>query len=150
MGEKWVQDWLEASGRKVYVPGVVGSHPIDFVVVEPSGQLWACDVKTYPRRARYPDTGIDIPDWHKYAQISAHCPVRLFFVDVFERYCYSIELSKARPHARRYGGKMYVPLSVARVEFKLSHTQVEQLRTVTNSTADYSSTVPYFIYSNST
>lgn len=150
MGEQWVKAWLEASGRYVYVPGKVGSHPIDFVVLEASGALWACDVKTYPRRARYPDTGIDANDWEKYAQIASVVPVRLFFVDSFERYCYSVDIRTAALRVHRHGGKVFIPLAIARVEFELTGYQVRQLRERSNSNASYSGTMPYFVYWNST
>ena len=150
MGERWVQAWLEASGRRVYVPGRSGSHPIDFFVVEASGAVWACDVKSYPRRARYDDTGVDSPDWEKYAQIALNVPVRLFFVDSFERYCYSVDVLAAAPVVRRKGTKVYIPLSVASIEFKLSDTQVRALHAGSTSSLSYSGTVPFFSYSSCT
>lgn len=124
IGEAWVREYLEASAMHVYAPGAVGRHPIDFFVVGADCVPWACDVKTYPRRAFFQDTGIDAADWKKYADIALNVPVRVFFADAFERCVYSVEVPGTGPNVKESGGKVYVPLSSARFEFCLTEERV--------------------------
>lgn len=128
IGETIVSDYLTSTGHHVYSSCAAGSHPIDFYVTDCTGvPQYAADVKTYPRRAYFNDTGIDASDWEKYAHIAPRMPVRLYFVDSFECCCYSADLSEAGKVAKQEGGKVYFPLSVCRFEFWLTSAQLASI-----------------------
>ena len=128
IGETIVADYLTSAGHYVYTSYAAGSHPFDYVVTDSTGvPQYVAEVKTYPRRAFFNDTGIDAADWDKYAHIAPRMPLRLYFVDFFERCCYSIDLSEARKVAKRDAGKVYFPLSVCRFEFWLTPDQLSAI-----------------------
>lgn len=143
IGENYVRDYIRQNGFYPYEPAFDGSHPIDFYVTDVAGHIqFAVDVKTYPRRAAYCDTGIDIADWYKYAQIASKTPVRLFFIDYFEQCCYSVLLSDAWSVAYESWGKMYMPLDVMKFEFKLTESQLAAI--VPAGNYRYDNTARYF------
>lgn len=141
IGESYVMDYLRRAGCQVYTPSFEGSHCIDFFVVAPDGLVFGADVKTYRRRAKYNDTGIDTADWLKYAQIALKTPVRLFFVDSFERCCYSCRIPI---EARTEADKTYIDLSNMRIEFSLTDSQVKAIEPATHWS--YADVEPFFKY----
>ena len=115
-GEEIARRVLERMGWIIYTPETKGPHPIDFLAWK-GGKLRAFDVKTYPRRARYNDTGIDAADLAKYQQFSATTatPVTILFVDVVESVVYGAGLDALAKNATIEGGKAYFPLSTMQV-----------------------------------
>lgn len=144
VGEMIVANYLVSAGHYVYTCYGVGSHPIDFYVTDVSGHIeYAVDVKTYPRRAYFNDTGIDAGDWYKYVQISLKTPVRLFFIDHFEQCCYSVNLSDAGAVAYESCGKVYIPLDCMKFEFRLNDSQLAAIVPARRS-YNYANTRRYF------
>lgn len=142
IGENYVVEYLVATGATVYTPPANESHPIDFMVVDADMSVWACDVKTTPRRMYYADNTIDAGDYVKYAQIASKMPVRVFFVDYFEGCAYSCPIPGSYA---RDGVKMRIPLSACKFEFRLSEDQASLLAGIACSGYTYAGVTPYFL-----
>lgn len=110
-GETIVDGYLTAKGCTLYGPGP-GPHPIDRFMIDPTGRPFAFDVKTYPRQYSRAYTGIDLPDFYKYLNLSP-VPVLLFFVDPFEGCIYVHTLNREDGHRAPMieNGKVYFHLS---------------------------------------
>lgn len=84
-GEEICFDYLRRKGHTIYRPDDTGRrHPIDSLVLHGEKlTLIAADVKTKPRRQKYPDTGINIKHYGEYCCIQKVNGIRvfLFFVD---------------------------------------------------------------------
>gem|GEM_PF-6845198 len=105
---------LKARGLTVYRPPARRSHPIDFLVIDPENRVWSVDVKTYPRRTHYADTGIDTRDWVKYCRLAEKNAGRvlIYFVDLVEETVYRYQITDAlKAIAYESQGKTYFPLS---------------------------------------
>lgn len=112
-GEKFIERHLRAKGLKVYKPGR-GKHPIDFVVIDKESRVWLIDVKTYPRRWAYNDTGVDTKDWRKYCNLADANANRvlIYFVDLTEESVYRFHLNdELKAKAYEHVGKTYFPLA---------------------------------------
>ncbi len=56
-GEDLAQKHFTAKGFYVYRPPKGKSHPFDMVLVDKDMNITFCEVKTYPKRFAYNDTG---------------------------------------------------------------------------------------------
>lgn len=127
IGERIARRLLERRGWTVYKPARDNTpHPIDFLVFRPGRPVMAVDVKTYPRRRHYSDTGIDSADWYAYKSFS--CPVSLIFVDEVQRSVYGATISTLEPLARSEGLKTYFPLDAMTVISTLTAEELAQLK----------------------
>ncbi|MCX6280691.1 MAG: hypothetical protein NTU51_01865 [Bacteroidetes bacterium] len=130
IGEKLLFDKLKKKGYVRFGPengphladGLVireqsdGIHKRKFVIIE---------VKTYPHRDLYADTGIDAKDYNTYRELKSDTGLDLYiyFVDIKEGRIYFGEIDKLSkpctlPHGEKIltypikkGGKIYFPLS---------------------------------------
>lgn len=112
-GEKFIERHLKAKGLQVYKPGR-GRHPIDFLVIDQSANIWSLDIKTYPKRFAYADTGVDTKDWKKYCSLAERNGNRvlLYFVDLMEETVYRYRITdELKAKAYEHGGKTYFPLA---------------------------------------
>lgn len=112
-GEKFIERHLRAKGLKVYKPGR-GKHPIDFAAIDTGNRVWLVDVKTYPRRWAYADTGVDTKDWKVYCRLADQNGNRvlLYFVDLKEQSVYRYRITpELRAKAYDHNGKTYFPLA---------------------------------------
>lgn len=126
-GEDIVRELLIKWGFTIY-PAPDESHPVDFLVWK-DGEFTAIDVKTYPRLFSKDCTGIDKADFVMYQRITtAHkMPVKLFFVDQFERKVYGHRLDYLARFKKQSGTKVLFPLS-AMIEAKtLTDEEVSRL-----------------------
>lgn len=84
LGERIAKRVFAARGYIVYrYDELAGSHPIDFVAIQRNRlAMLLCDVKTKPKRVKYPDTGIDFDEWEKYRQLGRYYNLRVFLVFV--------------------------------------------------------------------
>lgn len=113
-GEKFIEQHLKAKGLIVYKPPTHGSHPIDFLVIDKNDNIWSVDVKTYPRRTHYQDTGVDTRDWKKYCSMAekTNGRVLIYFVDLLEESVYRYRItSELKAKAYVHGNKTYFPLA---------------------------------------
>lgn len=83
IGEQLVRDLLEKQGWTVYATKTPGSHPFDILAFKPNGARIGVDVKTYPSRTIYPDTGINTAHFKKYQEYSRDSDTEfwIYFVD---------------------------------------------------------------------
>ena len=116
-GEQIVHRYLATKGYKPYCQALDGPYPFDCIAYsEQDTRLVIVEVKTYPRRYAYADTGIDLSDWSKYQSIATSNPLAfcLMFVDKFERAIYGADLRKLkvdRHGTGPTGRKVYFDLS---------------------------------------
>lgn len=149
IGEAIVDRWMHRRGLMPYAPGMGGAHAFDRVYCSLSGEnIIAADVKTKPRRLRYPDTGIDVHCYERYKRVreSLGVPIWLFFVDAeATQSIYGGVLSRLEQPMRvcgvpfdyptEYGGVIYFPLCNMIELYKLSNDDV---RSLIESTRSYS------------
>ena len=127
IGERIVKSYLTKREMTIYSTDS-GPHPIDFVAIDQAGKLFFVEVKTYPRRAKKSDTGIDLADWYKYAEIERIGVVWLFFIDEFEGCCYVCSLSDLKRNNTTQGEKIYFDLSLFKVLFWLDRGDLNEIR----------------------
>lgn len=128
-GEDIARKVIRRAGWTVYESTADVPHLIDFVC-EKAGRLIAVDVKTYPRRASYCDTGIDLADFEAYQAFEdgAGIPVHLVWVDEIEEAVYGHRLAHLSSYASHHAGKVYFPLSAMRLHRHLFLEELAQLR----------------------
>lgn len=96
-GEGLVKSILKSKGYIVYSVENEGSHPFDLLVVNmTTGKTFLADVKTIPRRNKYPDNGLKHDDYKKYSDWKKKSGLDfwIFFVDEMLGSIYGNELSK--------------------------------------------------------
>jgi len=114
------------------------AHPCDNIVTKWNMEFRALDIKTYPRRFYYPDTGINYSHYLKYIKIKD--PFYLIFVDDIEKKVYGnslFELNKkttvnevSYPFMQGSGDKkrIYFPLQNMEFYFGLPDDFCKELR----------------------
>ena len=70
LGEKIVDEYFEGQGYIIYEPTTDGAHLIDRLYVKDKKQLIIADVKTKPKRNKYPDTGFNYKNYKQGAKRS--------------------------------------------------------------------------------
>jgi len=131
IGERIVRQWMTVREMSVYqVEGA--RHPVDFIVIDQRNEMFFAEVKTYPRRAINADTGIDVGDFHKYAQLASIGVLWVFFVDEIEGCCYTSSFEDMQREHSIEGDKVYFPLSLFHVLFTLTRNDINEIRKVSN------------------
>ena len=100
LGQQIVERYLEAKGFVVYRPNT-GPHPFDNLCASPDKRrVFIVEVKTKPRRNRYPDTGFNIRNDQDYSAIRMKYSMEVFicFVDELERAIYGAEWLHLHKH----------------------------------------------------
>lgn len=116
-GEALIEKHFTAKGWTIYRPKKGRRHPLDMIGIDQSGQVVLIEVKTYPRRWAYSDTGIDARDWRSYLEIHRKNPnpILLVFIDIYEKRVYYFQINEALIGAAyEADGKVYFPLAMAK------------------------------------
>lgn len=97
-GESLIKKHFEQLGYISYQPTTKDkAHPFDNLFINNSdvSDMFACDVKTKPKRDKYPDTGVDWKHYLKYEKIKKekNIPFYIYFVDVKLKSIYGAELN---------------------------------------------------------
>lgn len=145
IGEEIVRDMLTGWGYTVYSPPAGRTHPIDFIAAKPD-ELTAIDVKTYPRLFLKPYTGIDAADWHTYINLPTQgAPVRLFWVDEFERMVYGQRIERLAKVVTFTKDKALFPLSAMTAVRSLTDAECNALMDAGRvDYSQYNGTTRYF------
>lgn len=146
-GEGIASGAIERAGWTIYSSQADRPHLVDFICYKPGADLFACDVKTYPRRWCCPDTGIDGRDFEKYQDFERETgmPVHLVWIDEIEQAMYGNRLRYLARHAREEGRKVYFPLEAMRLHRHLFPDEMEQIRAVsTTDVTRYQNTELFF------
>lgn len=150
IGEKLVRRALRQKGYMLatFEPGQ--AHPCDNIVSKWDMQFRALDIKTYPRRSFFPDTGINYSHYEKY--IKSLNVFYLIFVDEIEKKVYGNKLEELDkqvfvnglqyPYFDGHGDKrkVYFPLQSMEFYSNLSDDFCNELRKI--STSSYKKTKP--------
>ena len=136
MGEAIVRRILSAKGLIIYECRQDRGHVVDFYCQYKGRRLFAVEVKTYPRRAFYDQTGIDEADYQVYlGLLDQGVDVVIFWVDEFERGIYQNRISILKRFAQVSGGKVYFGLGAMRWVRRLTDQEVGAIRA--QSVTDY-------------
>jgi hypothetical protein len=91
LGEEIVDDFLRGKMVIPYRPHFDGAHPFDRLCATADKRtVFIADVKCKPQRKFFPDTGINLKNYHEYKFIQGKYGLRIFifFVDESERKVY--------------------------------------------------------------
>ena len=121
-GEDKIQKMLAKRGFTIYMPITAGSHPVDKIVFsKDKRKLIIAEVKTYPKRKLYNDTGINLSHYYDYKYINEtyNIPIFLFFIDKSLNKIYGNFLTELVKPFNNYpiiaetktGKKIYFPLT---------------------------------------
>lgn len=116
-GEALIEKHFTAKGWTIYRPKKGKRHPLDMIGIDQSGQVVLIEVKTYPKRWAYSDTGVDARDWLAYLEIQRKNPnpILLVFIDIHEKRVYYFQINYELIHAAHAADdKVYFPLSLAK------------------------------------
>jgi hypothetical protein len=97
VGEAIVQAYLHRQYWHIYPHAADQAAPVDIVAIKPKDggfDIIAVEVKTYPRRFAYDQTGIDSADYWTYREIIKTLPLTILFVDPFEACVYALPFHK--------------------------------------------------------
>lgn len=142
-GEYLVRRALRKKGYMLASFEEGAAHPCDNIVSKWDMQFRALDIKTYPRRFYYPDTGINYDHYEKY--LKSPNPFYLIFVDDIEKKIYGNSLCELNKRISvngiiypfMYGNgenkKMYFPLQSMELYTNLRDDTCEELRKLSNS-----------------
>ena len=153
-GERIVHDYIKSKGYFPYQQALNVPYPLDIVAYsQDDGQLAFAEVKTYPRRYAFADTGIDLADWKTYQSIASihRHPFALLFVDKFEAALYGADIRRlevSRTSHGPTGGKVYFNLSQMQLRKRLTATEVASIPDPLGYRFDwsrYEATRPYFL-----
>jgi len=112
-------------------------HTVDFFAQYKGKKLFAVEVKTYPRRALYDQTGIDAADYDTYLHMLKEQDIDtvVVWVDEFEQMIYQNRISILQRFAQPKDGKVYFGLGAMRKVRRLNAEEVRAIRA--RSTTDY-------------
>lgn len=130
VGEKIVAAWYRDEGWIVMVPqNKRKAHLVDMVIMDDDDcEVRLVEVKTYPARRVYGDTGVDYEDFLTYCKLAENFTVRIVFVDCERRSVYSLALTPENIQAARIEGeKAYWDLKLTNVLFALANDDVEEI-----------------------
>lgn len=119
IGEEIAKCYLEQKGFVVYQPNTTGSHPFDNLCANDKN-IFVAEIKTKEARKYYPDTGINIRHYDKYAYIKQthNMKIYIIFVDSANAKIYGNELEElikpvtvnGKNYPSREGDIIYFPL----------------------------------------
>ena len=130
VGEVIVRRHLKKMDWTVFGQAFPGTAPIDGFAIRP--KIDGCDViafevKTYPRRFAYPQTGIDSKDFYTYKEVSKELPLSIIFVDPFECCMYGLPFRDNLEKGVFEGIKVYFDLALMK---KIRGLTKEELRAI--------------------
>jgi len=137
-GEKIVDMFISGDYGNVvaYKPMEGKPHQIDTMIIygwdEKNMDQLQYDVKTKPKTFKYNDTGIDKSSWDIYKALKEKnkLPTYLFFVDWFEGCCYGGEIEDLGEPDRLAFGIVFWGLNKMDVNFDLTDSQIELLKSM--------------------
>ncbi len=96
VGEKIIKLFLEKKGFIIYKPETEDKHAFDILAVKNKDLIIIAEVKSYPRRNYYEDTGLNLEHYQEYKNIinKYNLPIFLFFVDEMKGEIYGNWLTK--------------------------------------------------------
>lgn len=140
IGERIVDDWLVRKGFVPYRPIEGVAHPFDRLVASRDKRtIRVVEVKSKPRRERYPDTGISVGHFQDYRHIedTYNVPVFIAFVDERLKKVYGNFLSELCKSNGRYplvqSGIIYFPLCHMKRLADLTEEQCVELEALRRS-----------------
>ena len=116
-GEALIEKHFTAKGWTIYRPKRGKRHPLDMIGIDLQGRVLLIEVKTYPKRWAYSDTGIDARDWLAYLEIQRKNPnpILLVFIDIAQKSAYYFQIGyDLIQAAHAQGDKVYFPLALAK------------------------------------
>jgi len=137
-GEEIIRLYLEKKDYIVYKPVTDKPHRFDNMVYKGTHKPRIVEIKTYARRNRYPDTGIDLPHYHIYKKYNDD--IYIFFVDELEGSVYGNKLSILETPTivgnKKYplkvmtssGNKIFFPLCLMEKYFELPEVLIDKIR----------------------
>ena len=143
IGERLVRSALKKRGWMLAAFDEGEAHPCDNFASKWDMKFRALDIKTYPRRSRFPDTGINLDHYEKYMQ--APNDFYLLFVDQLEKKVYGNQLKELNKptvvNAITYPlfdgsgdkRKVYFPLQNMELYAPLPDDICEELKKLSNS-----------------
>jgi hypothetical protein len=148
VGEDIVRRILEDRGLIIYECNQNRGHIVDFFAARPGRYcLFGVEVKTKPRKAFTPTTGIDTADYRTYIKLlSQGIDTVLFFVDVFEEAVYYSRISDLTQLQKPEGLITYFPLSYFTIERKLSRNELNALERYGYNEPMYTDTERFFVF----
>lgn len=128
IGEQIARGILERKGLIIYSCDQDRPHVVDFYCQYPGKDLFAVEVKTYPRQYAYTRTGIDSKDFTTYLDLwKRGIEVLIFFVDQYEQCVYQQRISVLKNFKQPGGDKVYFPLGCMKLLRKLTKGELKRL-----------------------
>ncbi len=127
IGEEIAQAYLQRNGWNIYPHDEGKAAPVDIMAIKPNDggfDIIAVEVKTYPRRFAFDQTGIDTADYWTYRDIIKILPLTILFVDPFEACVYALPFHKVFDRALFDRNRCYFDLVDCR---KVSSLDANQL-----------------------
>ena len=128
LGEKIVDEYFEGQGYIIYEPTTDGAHLIDRLYVKDKKQLIFADVKTKPKRNKYPDTGFNYKNYKEYEVLEKMgLEVWIIFVDEVEGAIYGNTLEKlSEPCSiEHYGRTIEYPLTEGEIIYFYRNNMID-------------------------
>lgn len=116
-GEELAQKYFTAKGFHCYQPRKGKKHPFDMILLDKEFNQIFAEIKTYPKRYAYNDTGVDTADWRSYVKLAAKgiAPVWLVFIDIQLQSMYYFEVNdELISVAKENAGKTYFLLNLSK------------------------------------
>lgn len=143
IGERIVDEWLVARGFVPYRPQDGVAHPFDRLVASgDKRRIGVVEVKSKPRREKYPDQGIPTRHYTDYKHISDTYGIRVFiaFVDevlakIYGNFLDELEKPRGR-YPLKYADTIYFPLEAMRDIAPLTQEQCAELAVLRDSKHD--------------
>ena len=137
-GEKLIREYLEDENYICYKPVTDGAHLFDLLIYRKDTGVMAAEVKTKPRRNKYPDTGFNYRNYECYKQFTEEHNIKMFvyFIDELEGKIYGNyldELDKPRiSSGKKYpldsNSIRYYPLDAMKIIRLLTDDEKNELR----------------------
>lgn len=135
IGERIIDEWLIRKGFVPYRPVDGVPHPFDRLVAsQDKRKILIVEVKSKPRREKYPDTGIPARHYRDYQHIALTYGIRIFiaFVDEIEQKIYGNFFEELDRRDGRYPwifpDIVYFPLTHMRPVADLTTEQCAELK----------------------
>ena len=93
IGESLIRKYLLSKGYFLYDNSNEGPHPCDNIATKWDMNFRPLDIKTYPRRCYYADTGINYSHFLTYFEANKDIPFYIIFVDDISKKVYGNKLT---------------------------------------------------------
>lgn len=151
LGESICRSLLESDKYVVYEAVTKKAHLIDFFCHRESKEIIGAEVKSKRRTKKcfwgdVPGTGFDIRHYKEYLHLQEkhNIEIKMFFVDEYEELIYGGWLSDLMNNAIKVKDVVLFRLDEMDIFYKLSETQVSNLKALSRSKQDYEGVKAYF------